>query len=74
MGQPVNAELLQWASVAAPLIAAVAAVGAVVLGIINRNQMQQIHLTMNSRLDELVKSKKAEGHAEGVEAERVRKP
>jgi len=56
---------------------AVAALGVVNTLLLHRNQkaIQEVHLTMNSRLDQLVKSKeetaRSEGHAAGMEAQKA---
>jgi hypothetical protein len=41
-------------TLAAVVLSALAAIGAAVVGWVNRRQIHEIHLTMNSRLDQLV--------------------
>lgn len=57
-------------------IAAVGAAVAAWLGWHNRKQIQEVHLSVNSRLDELLKTTKEHEHAlgrqEGIEAEQQR--
>jgi hypothetical protein len=54
----------------------IAAFGAFMLGIINKSKIKEVHLTMNSRLDELLKTSKEhardEGRREGIESEQLR--
>jgi hypothetical protein len=54
--------LLASSAIATPIIAAVS----VLVSIVNRHHIQQVHLTMNSRMDELLKSSSAVAHASGV--------
>ena len=58
---------------AATLVSALSAVGAIIAAIssmINRGAIREVHLTMNSRLDALLKSSiaqaRGEGRAEGI--------
>lgn len=48
------------------LIAALAAAGAVVLGGINKAKLNELHISVNSRLTELLEQKGKASHAEGV--------
>ena len=43
-----------------------------VLGIINRNQIQEVHLTLNSRLDTLLASVEAAALLKGAVDEKIR--
>lgn len=60
------------------LIAAIPASLGFILGVINRGKIGDLHILVNSRLTELLKSTdktaRAEGKAEGIEAERERSP
>jgi hypothetical protein len=57
-------------------VAAVGAAAAALLGWSNRNKIQEVHLTMNSRLDQLLKTTEEHAHdqgrQEGIEAEQQR--
>jgi hypothetical protein len=57
-------------------MSAVGAFLAALLGWSNRKKIQEVHLTVNSRLDELIKTTKekahAEGRVEGIESEQQR--
>lgn len=46
------------------------AFGALVLGFINRNKIIDVHLSINSRMDELLNKTASSSRAEGVEAGR----
>jgi len=50
----------------ASVITAAAAFGACVLSWINRGKIQEEHLSINSRMDELLREAKAAEHAAGV--------
>jgi len=50
----------------------VTAVGAVVIGIINSNRINDVHISINSRMDELLKTSNVAAHAAGVKEERDR--
>jgi len=54
----------------------IVALGAVFMGFVNRKGIKEVHMTMNSRLDELLKTAKAlardEGRREGIESEQLR--
>jgi hypothetical protein len=45
-----------------------AALGALITSLRNAGRIQQVHLTMNSRLDELIEATKTASHAEGFAA------
>ncbi len=45
--------------------AAIAALGAVLISLINRNKLQSLHLDLNSRLTELLATTSRLGHAQG---------
>ena len=49
-----------------------AAVGALIASLKNGQRIQEVHLSINSRMDQLVAVTKAAAHAEGVEQERIR--
>jgi hypothetical protein len=55
-----------------------AAFGAFVTSLLNRNKIQQVHLSINSRMEELLKQKgiasKAEGKAEAVAEHKEQNP
>lgn len=57
-------------------LTSIAAFGAFMLGIINKGKIKEVHLTMNSRLDQLLASTKEhahdEGRREGIESEQLR--
>lgn len=53
-------------------IAAVGSVSAVLVSFINGRRIQEVHLSLNSRLDQLVLSTGLAKHAEGVQEERDR--
>jgi hypothetical protein len=55
----------------ASLITAVAALGACVLSWINQGKIQEVHLSINSRMDELLREAKAAAHAAGAAAQSV---
>ena len=55
----------------AAVITALAALGALVVSIENRHAIREVHLTMNSRLDELLKSEVTRAHASGMEQQRL---
>ena len=44
----------------------VSAIGAVALGIINRKKISDVHISIDGRMDELLRLNKASSHAEGV--------
>jgi hypothetical protein len=50
----------------------VTAVGAVVIGIINSNRINDVHISINSRMDELLRTSTTAAHAQGVKEERDR--
>jgi hypothetical protein len=50
----------------------VTAVGAVVIGIINSNRINDVHISINSRMDQLLVAHGKEMKAEGVKEERDR--
>ena len=52
-------------------IAALSAMGAVLASLHNGRKIQDVHLTMNSRLDELLRATKAQAFAEGQEHQRA---
>lgn len=54
------------------VISALASVGALVLSFMNRNSIMQVHLLINSRLDQLLKSTADLAHASGVKEEQDR--
>jgi hypothetical protein len=51
-------ELSEW-------LIALSSIGGLVLAVINRRAITEVHLTMNSRLDQLLKSSSKSAHAEG---------
>ncbi len=50
----------------ASILTALAALGACVLSWINRGKIQEVHLSINSRMDELLREAKAAAHAAGA--------
>ena len=50
----------------------VTAIGAVVIGIINSNRINDVHISINSRMDQLLLAHGREMRAEGVAEERDR--
>jgi hypothetical protein len=55
---------------AVDLSAAVGALAATVVSVINRHKIQEVHLSINSRMDELLRTTGIAAHADGVEAGR----
>ena len=53
------------AQIIASSIAAFAGLVASVISLINRNAIQEVHMTMNSRLDQLLRASIAQAHSEG---------
>jgi hypothetical protein len=60
---------LTWGDVATMIIAAVAVYGAW-QGRKNSQQIQDVHLSINSRMDQLLRTSEAAAHAAGVDQER----
>jgi hypothetical protein len=50
----------------------ITAIGAVVVGIINSNRINDVHISINSRMDQLLLAHGKEMKAEGVKEERDR--
>jgi hypothetical protein len=50
----------------ADITAAAAALGAFILSWINQGKIQEVHLSINSRMDELLREAKAAAHAAGA--------
>jgi hypothetical protein len=50
----------------------ITAIGAVVIGIINSNRINDVHVSINSRMDQLLLAHGKEMKAEGVKEERDR--
>jgi len=72
-------DVLSWLANHGPsILSALGAVGAVALGFLNRSKIQEIHLTMNSRMDQLLavstQAAMAEGHAAGMAEQKVETP
>lgn len=63
---------LTWSDIAQGFIAIAALYGAW-RGHRNSAQIQEVHLSINSRMDQLLKSSAAAAHAAGVEQERDKK-
>jgi len=63
-------ELVKLIVAIAGLISAIGVPLIAILQVVNRNAIREVHLSLNSRLDQLVESKSSaariEGHAEGV--------
>jgi hypothetical protein len=51
----------------ASFLSALAAIGAVIASIRNAKKIQEVHISINSRMDELLKLKGEAGMAEGLE-------
>lgn len=64
-----NQTALEWAKV---LVPAACGLAAAVIALRVGRKVEEVHISLNSRLTELVKATRAEGHAEGVEQERGR--
>jgi hypothetical protein len=47
------------------LVASLASVGAVISSFLNRKKIQEVHVGINSRMDELLRQKGIAAHAEG---------
>ena len=58
-----------WGEIA-QVITACAALGALTMSIINSFKIQDVHVSINSRMDQLLKSSNAAAKAEGVTQER----
>jgi hypothetical protein len=56
----------------AQLITALAALGAVIMSARNGRKIQEVHLSINSRMDELLRSARASARAAGIDEERNR--
>lgn len=48
-------------------VAAFAALGAAVIGFLNMRKIQDVHVSINSRMDQLLKERSVSAHAEGIE-------
>ncbi len=55
----------------ASLITAMAALGGCTLGWLNRGKIQEVHLSINSRMDQLLKEARAAAHAAGADQQRA---
>ena len=55
----------------ASITTAAAAVGACVLSWVNKGKIQEVHLSINSRMDELLREAKAAAHAAGAAQQSV---
>lgn len=53
------------------LITAAAALGACILSWSNKGKIQEVHLSINSRMDLLLKEARAAAHAAGVSQQRI---
>jgi hypothetical protein len=49
------------------IISALAALGAVVMGLVNSRKIQNVHVSINSRMDQLLQARGDASKAEGVE-------
>jgi hypothetical protein len=56
----------------ASLITAVAALGGVLMGFRNSRKIQEVHLSINSRMDQLLLATKESAHAAGVNEEKAK--
>lgn len=50
------------------LVVAISAIGALMVSLYNASQIQQVHLTFNSRMSEFIDLVKKDSRAEGVKA------
>jgi hypothetical protein len=70
-------QILEFALTYSPLFAATAAVGAWACSMRNSYRIQDIHVSINSRMDELLKqtglASKAEGKVEGIAQQKAEK-
>ena len=55
----------------ASITTAAAAVGACVLSWVNKGKIQEVHLSINSRMDELLREAKAAAHAAGAAQQHI---
>lgn len=55
----------------AQLITAFAALGGVIMGVRNGHKIQEVHLSINSRMDQLLLASTKVAHAEGVNQEKT---
>jgi|HubBroStandDraft_2_1064218.scaffolds.fasta_scaffold107599_3 hypothetical protein len=66
-----------WLTLAKDIVTLVAAIGAVVMSYLNRGKIQEVNLSVNGRLTELINETRiashAEGRREGVESQLSRK-
>jgi hypothetical protein len=60
---------LSWGDVAEMVVAVVAVFGAI-QGWHNSRQINEVHLSINSRMDQLLRASEAAAHAAGVDQER----
>lgn len=58
---------MEWLSQITEVITALAALTGATLGIINRRRISEVHVSINSRMDELLKATGVAAHAEGLE-------
>jgi hypothetical protein len=56
-----------WAALIVSIATLVTAVGALTIGIINSGRINDVHVSINSRMDQLLKSVGLEQHAAGFE-------
>ncbi len=55
-----------WAALIVSCATLITAVGAVVIGIINANHLNEVHIAINSRMDQLLLAHGKEQRAEGI--------
>ena len=61
----------QLLTLATLVLSSIGSIAAAIIGWINREKIHEVHLTMNSRLDELVQATKVAGIAQGAEEVRA---
>jgi hypothetical protein len=61
-----------WAALIVSIATLVTAVGALIMGIINSNRINDVHISINSRMDQLLKVSGDAAHAAGAKEERER--
>jgi hypothetical protein len=64
-------ELAMSISEIASIITAAAALGSCILGWLNRGKIQEVHLSINSRMDQLLREAREAAHAAGALQQRT---
>jgi hypothetical protein len=63
-----------WATLVFAGATLMTSIGALVIGIINSNRINDVHVSINSRMDQLLLAHGKEQRAEGVAEERAKGP